>query len=124
LLLFLPLQVSTAIVNYRIDFRSNVQETFAHVVSLIEPIASKLNLTLSTAGNSSLTGSEKDVNTISVTLIDGSALEPAPRTPSEGPAFELVAGTTRAMFEGAIVAPSGMIVSCSILAIFGLPCPS
>jgi hypothetical protein len=68
---------------------SSVNESLEHVLSIVEPIASKLNFTLD------LNGSHKDVevNVIRLGLIG--ALEPAPLTPTSGPVWDLVAGTTR-----------------------------
>lgn len=52
---------------------------------------------------------EIDNHIIRLDIIAGSALEPAPLTPGEGAAFELMSGTIKHVFEGAVVAPSAMI---------------
>ena len=46
---------------------------------------------------------------VKLQVVEGSDLEPAPITPSQGKAFELMSGTIKQVFQGAIVAPSGMI---------------
>lgn len=82
---------------------SSVDETVAHVVDLLTPLVKKLNLTFDVAGSHANT-------TVDVVRlhIEGTehGLEPAPITPTEGAAFELVAGTTRHVFPESIVTPS------------------
>lgn len=99
---------ASATANYRIEFTSSVQETVDHVVGVLRPIIEKLNLTFEAPGEQL---SSKTVDVVRLTVGNPSemGLEPAPLTPTSGPAFELVAGTTRHVFPKAIVAPSAMI---------------
>lgn len=59
----------------------------------------------------SIKGSHPDVNNhvVKLNIVQGSMIEPAPMTKSYGSAWELMGGTVRHVFPGAIVAPSGMI---------------
>lgn len=50
-------------------------------------------------------------------VVEKSMIEVAPRTRSEGYAWELMSGTVKSVFEGAIVAPSGMIGTSSFFSL-------
>ncbi|SCV73519.1 BQ2448_7445 [Microbotryum intermedium] len=96
-----------ATVNYRIKFNSSVAALKARIVSILEPIVRSANLTFDAYGSNNSTTQQV------VRLIhrEGSEIEPAPLTPSSGPAYELMSGTIRHVFERPIVAPSGMVAN-------------
>ncbi|ORY76000.1 vacuole protein [Leucosporidium creatinivorum] len=98
-------ELSTASANYRIDFLSSVNETLTRLTSILAPVVASLEMTLDAFG------SHAEATNNVVRLRSRAALEPAPLTPSHGPAFELMSGTVKHVFEGAIVAPSGMIAN-------------
>jgi len=101
-------EYSTATINYRIDFLSSVNETLSRISSILSPIASSLNLTFSAySTNSDLTA--PPANHVRLSVVQGSEIEPAPLTPTEGEVWELMSGTARHVFNGSIVAPSAMI---------------
>ena len=97
--------------NYRIDFLSSTAETFERIEAILAPVVKSLNLTFS------VKGSHADVTNrvVRLNIVPNSDLEPAPLTPASGSAFDLMGSTVRHVFDGAIVAPSGMI---------GAPLPS
>lgn len=73
------------------------------LVAAIGPIAKAMNMTFD------VQGSHAHVRDNVIRLeTDGIVLEPAPLTPDAGGAFELVGGTIRHVFPGAIVVPSAM----------------
>ncbi|TNY18491.1 hypothetical protein DMC30DRAFT_51975 [Rhodotorula diobovata] len=100
-------EYAAASVNYRIDFLSTVNETLERISSILEPVVAALNLTFSAYG------SHKDVdnNVVRLSMVDTSAIESAPLTPTDGGAWDLMTGTTRHIWPGAVVAPSGMIAN-------------
>lgn len=101
-------EYSTATINYRIDFLSSVNETLSRISSILSPIASSLNLTYSAfSTDSDLTAPPN--NHVRLSVVEGSKIEPAPLTPTEGEVWELMSGTARHVFNGSIVAPSAMI---------------
>lgn len=102
-------ELSSASANYRIDFLSSVNETLTRLASILEPVAASLNMTFDAFGT------HPDATNNVVRLRSRAPLEPAPLTPSHGPAFELMSGTVKHVFEGAIVAPSGMIGELAVL---------
>ena len=101
-------EFTTATVNYRIDFLSSTSETFDRIESILAPVVESLNLTFS------VKGSHADVSNrvVRLNIVNESDLEPAPLTPASGSAFELMGSTVRHVFDGAIIAPSGMIGAC------------
>lgn len=69
----------------------------------IRPIAAAMNMTFD------VQGSHAHVRENVIRLEkDGIILEPAPLTPDSGATFDLVGGTIRHVFPGAIVVPSAM----------------
>ncbi|CED85268.1 carboxypeptidase s [Phaffia rhodozyma] len=135
-------EVATAVINYRIDFLSSVNETYVHTQEIVSRIARSLNMTLDISplvtadsiqshdhahvhvdahfsnglDDSSILAIEPhSVSSssygIRMKVQDGRGLEPAPITPAEGKVFELVAGTTRKVFEPVGISPSGMIAN-------------
>lgn len=121
-------------INYRIDFLSSVQETYAHTQEVVSKVARALNMTLDISpltapdparphshSHSHSHDSELEIQPafkpssgmygIRMQVQDGHGLEPAPITPAEGKVFDLVAGTTRKVFEPVAISPSGMIAN-------------
>jgi Gly-Xaa carboxypeptidase len=98
-------EYTTATINYRIDFLESVNSTLTRVESILAPIVASLNLTFDAFGSHP----EVENRVVRLKMTSKSAIEPAPLTPSEGPAFELMSGTIKHVFDGAIVAPSAMI---------------
>ncbi|CEQ42341.1 SPOSA6832_04155 [Sporobolomyces salmonicolor] len=97
-------EYTTASINYRIDFLSSVNATLSRIASVLSPVISSLNLTFDAYG----THPDIENNVVRLSVVEGSEIEPAPLTPTEGEAWDLMAGTTRGIWEGAVVAPSGM----------------
>lgn len=100
-------ELVTAMVNFRIDFSESIADTKKHVTKVVRKVAKKneLDFTAWKGKNSTDLGGRF----VNVEVL-GLALEPAPRTPSEGGVWELFAGTVRAALPGAkgearIVAP-------------------
>ncbi|GAA5842024.1 hypothetical protein JCM5353_001097 [Sporobolomyces roseus] len=98
-------ETASASVNYRIDFLSSVNATLTHAAEVLAPVVSSFNLTLDAFG----TNPEIQERVVRLTALD--AVEPAPISPTEGPAWELITGTGRQVFDNAIVGPSGMIAN-------------
>jgi Gly-Xaa carboxypeptidase len=83
-------ELVTTLVNYRIDFSESINSTQKHVEKVLKKEAKKMGLEYFGFEQ------EKGKSGTFVKLeIFGPALEPAPRTPMEGPAWELFAGTVR-----------------------------
>ncbi|BGP42648.1 hypothetical protein JCM10449v2_006660 [Rhodotorula kratochvilovae] len=100
-------EYASAAVNYRIDFQSTVNDTLERISSILKPVVADLNLTFSAYGSHG----DVDNNVVRLSMVGTSAIEPAPLTPTEGDAWDLMAGTTRHIWEGAVVAPSGMVAN-------------
>ncbi|WVR07064.1 hypothetical protein IAU60_004103 [Kwoniella sp. DSM 27419] len=100
-------EVVEATVNHRISFTSSINETLAHIVHTLMPLAKELGFALSafdTVDNSNATSR--------ITLTWAAGIEPAPITPSSAKHFELMAGTAKHVFgEKTIVSPSGMFAN-------------
>ncbi|GAA5972509.1 hypothetical protein JCM11641_001876 [Rhodosporidiobolus odoratus] len=100
-------EFSTASINYRIDFLSSVNSTLTRISSILEPVVSSLNMSFSSYGSHlSVTN-----NVVRLAVIEKSEIEPAPITPAEGAAWDLMAGTMRFIWPGAVAAPSGMVAN-------------
>lgn len=95
----------TSTTNYRIDFLSSVSSTLSHISSILTPVVSSLNMTFDAYGSHPNTTN----GVVRLKMVKGSEIEPAPITPAEGEAWELMSGTVKHVFDGAIVAPSAMI---------------
>ncbi|GAA5905525.1 M20 family metallopeptidase [Sporobolomyces salmoneus] len=105
-------EVSTSTVNYRIDFLSSVNETLFRISSILSPVAASLNMTFSAFeedDGKSLDSPRK--NHVKLSVRPGSEIDPAPLTPTEGAAWNLMAGSARYVFPSSVVAPSGMIAN-------------
>lgn len=89
--------------NYRIDFFETTQDTFTRLDKILRPIAEEFNMTFVPYG-------EESGITQNVIKIDtfGIVLEPAPLTPAEGHAWDLIGGTVKALYPETIVVPSAM----------------
>lgn len=98
-------ELTTANVNYRIDFLSSINKTLARATQVLAPIVSSHNLTLDAFGTN------PDVHERVVRLTAHDAIEPAPISPTHGDSWDFVAGTARKVFDHAIVGPSGMIAN-------------
>lgn len=97
----------TSTINYRIDFLSSVNATLSRIASLLSPVVDSMDPPMTFDAY----GSHPHVNNsvVRLKLVPRSAIEPAPLTPSEGGAWELMSGSIKHVFEGAVVAPSAMI---------------
>jgi len=86
-------ELVTAQVNFRIDYSETVASTQEHVTAILKQVAEKNGLHFRGFGNGD---KEEDLvgRFIKVELL-GLALEPAPRTPSEGGVWEMFAGTVK-----------------------------
>ncbi|GAA5847109.1 hypothetical protein JCM9279_002692 [Rhodotorula babjevae] len=100
-------EYASAFINYRIDFQSSVNETLEHIASILEPVVAPLGLVFAPFGSHP----DVDNNVVRLSQFGTSGIEPAPLTPTEGAVWELMAGTTRHVWPGAVVAPSGMIAN-------------
>ena len=74
-----------------------------HVVAVIAPIVESYDLAFSVLD--SIPGRETQIVRLDTT---GIKIEPAPMTPVEGPAFELMGGTLKHLFPSTVVVPSAM----------------
>ncbi|KAG8678981.1 hypothetical protein FRC08_017330, partial [Ceratobasidium sp. 394] len=90
-----PLKAS-AVVNHRIRTDSSVSALQKSITSKLLPLAQKYNLTLSSFSNQNLTSGA--LGTLTLSDAWGTALEPAPVTPTEGKeaaAYRLLSGVIR-----------------------------
>jgi Gly-Xaa carboxypeptidase len=87
-------EVVTSLVNFRIDFDETVAFAQRHVEGILASVAKKRGLDFIGFGGSS---KDKDIGHFIKVELVGEALEPAPRTPSEGPVWELFAGTVKSV---------------------------
>ena len=86
-------ELVTANVNFRIDFAESVESTKKHVAHLLGAVAKKNGLTFSAFEGKD---GEKDLGGRYVMVeLMGLTIEPAPRTPSNGPVWDLFAGTVK-----------------------------
>ncbi|BEI97127.1 hypothetical protein CcaverHIS631_0207160 [Cutaneotrichosporon cavernicola] len=96
-------EYTTALANYRTGFFETSQVVMDRLASAIAPIAAASNMTFD------YQGSHAHVRDNVIRLhTDGLVLEPAPLTPDTGAAFDLVGGTIKHVFPGAVVVPSAM----------------
>ena len=97
-------QVSTALINYRLSFTSDVPTEFARITRILAPVVYSHNLSFS------VNGSLPDVKNNVVRLEILGSHEQAPTSPTHGEPWRLIGGTVRAVFgEETVVAPIGMI---------------
>jgi Gly-Xaa carboxypeptidase len=85
-------EVVTSLVNFRIDFDESVAFAQKHVEGILASVAKKHEMEY--VGFGGKVAGQGVGRFIKVELV-GEALEPAPRTPSEGPVWELFAGTVK-----------------------------
>lgn len=104
-------EFATASANYRINFLSSVNATLERLITVLRPTVDSFNLTFDVLGSHA----NIDNNVVRFNVLPTTAHEPAPLTPATGPAWKLMAGTTRHIWEGAVVTPSGMIGASSRL---------
>ena len=83
-------EVVTSLVNFRIDFDESIAFAQEHVERILTKVAQKHGLEFVGFGSKG----KQEGRFIKVELL-GEALEPAPRTPSEGPVWELFAGSVK-----------------------------
>jgi Gly-Xaa carboxypeptidase len=83
-------EVVTSLVNFRIDFDESIAFAQGHVENILVKVAKKHDLGFIGFDKKGKQGGRF----VKVELL-GEALEPAPRTPSEGPIWELFAGTVK-----------------------------
>lgn len=92
---------------------SSVAETKERLVSLVKPLARKMDFTFSAfdshADSSSRHNNTKSAYHISISQRSIEGLEPAPITSSSGKSFGFMASTSKAVFgDEVIVVPTGM----------------
>ncbi|GAA5853659.1 hypothetical protein JCM8547_007400 [Rhodosporidiobolus lusitaniae] len=100
-------ELATASINYRIAFTSSVNATLTRISSILSPVVHSLNYTFSSFGSHP----DATRNVVRLSILGDSPIEPAPISPSEGPAWELMAGTARHVWPGVVAASSGMIAN-------------
>lgn len=93
-------EVSTFVVNHRIEIHSSVEETVAADAHFAEKIAKKYGYGFALNGEFSIP--ETELGYIEVKFSE--ALEPAPVSPSSGPAWDILAGTIQDVFENGVFA--------------------
>ncbi|KAG0660965.1 hypothetical protein C6P46_004238 [Rhodotorula mucilaginosa] len=98
---------ATAMINYRIEYTSSVNATIEHTSSVIEPIVKKLGLAYDKLGSKS----NVTQNVVRLSVVEHSAYEPAPITRTEGPTWDLMVGTAKHLWPGAIAGPTGMMAN-------------
>ncbi|KAJ3486708.1 hypothetical protein NLI96_g4047 [Meripilus lineatus] len=83
-----------AVVNHRIATYSSVSAVKAHIAATLLPVVKKLGLSLEAFGQEIEVLSRETIGRLSLTDAWGTALEPAPVTPTTGnPAYEFLSGT-------------------------------
>jgi Gly-Xaa carboxypeptidase len=87
----LPEQV-TAMVNFRIDFASNVKDTEEHVAKVIKKVAKLHDMEYAPFPKNA---SEELSNRYIKIERFGEPLEPAPRSPQDGGVWDMFAGTIK-----------------------------
>ncbi|KAL1716106.1 hypothetical protein EV715DRAFT_275305 [Schizophyllum commune] len=101
---------SEAIIDSRVGWDDTVAAVQARYAGVISPVVEKLNLTLEAFGETVKEGVEGKGKVTLGLSVPSAGREHAPITPSEGPVWELIAGTVRHVWgEDVIVAPKGMI---------------
>ncbi|KAG8972013.1 hypothetical protein FRC05_010426 [Tulasnella sp. 425] len=105
-----------AIVNHRIAIDSSIQALKNSVIDILSPVASKHNLELVRFDNISVSATSSSF-TGKITLSDawGNALEPAPISSLDSPAYKLLSGTIRAAWEDAHPGDESIIVAPSMM---------
>ncbi|RSH87337.1 hypothetical protein EHS25_003246 [Saitozyma podzolica] len=110
-------EVVKATVNHRIAFTSSINETLEYVSDRLVPLAKKLNFTISPF----TADAPKSPSHITLEVSRNVGLEPAPITPDDAKAFELMAGTAKHVFgKDTIVAPSGMFANTDTRSMWNL----
>ncbi|CAE6419504.1 hypothetical protein ACGC1H_001911 [Rhizoctonia solani] len=89
-------ELASAVVNHRIRTDSSVSELIESITSKLIPLAEKFNLTLTSFSRTNVTTGK--VGTLTLTDAWGTALDPAPITPTvgtEAAAYKLLSGVIR-----------------------------
>lgn len=93
-------EVTSFLVNHRIDIHSSVNETLQADLKYARKIAKKYGYGLSY--NNEYLLPETELGTIEVAIVQ--SLEPAPVSPSSGPIWDTLAGTIQNVFENGVFA--------------------
>ncbi|KAJ7154545.1 carboxypeptidase S [Mycena filopes] len=96
----LPEQAS-ALVNHRIATQSSVNATLTRDAELVKDLAARFNLSVTAYGELLTPAAAAAAAYGSLSLSSPQILEPAPVSPSDAPAFALLAGSIRATFRAA-----------------------
>lgn len=91
-------EVSTFLVNHRIDIHSSVKETVAADAHFAEQVAKKYGYGFALDGN--FTIPETELGYIEIKA--AKSLEPAPVSPSSGPVWDILAGTIQDVFQNGV----------------------
>jgi Gly-Xaa carboxypeptidase len=87
-----------AVVNHRIDTASSVGEVIKHNTKLLKPFAEKFNLSLVAFGTRLTDADAPSYGTLELSDAWGTALEPAPITPTDAAPYKLLAGTIKEVY--------------------------
>lgn len=87
-----------------IGFFESIEQVIRRVEQILAPACAASNMTLSVLP---ISGTPVAPNTVELKTF-GVKIEPAPVTPVEGRAFDLMGGTIKHLFPGTIVVPSAM----------------
>ncbi|KAG8943367.1 hypothetical protein FRC04_002923 [Tulasnella sp. 424] len=105
-----------AIVNHRIAIESSIGALKNSVIDLLSPVVSKQNLELVGFDNISVsTASSSFGGKVTLSYAWGYALEPAPISSPDSPAYKLLSGTIRAAWEDAHPGDESIIVAPSMI---------
>lgn len=88
---------ATAVVNHRISTSSSVHALHKHLIDLFEPFTKSHNISLRAFGET--IGPLYGLANVTLSEAYGSALEPAPVTPSGNAAWKVFGGTIRSAYE-------------------------
>jgi Gly-Xaa carboxypeptidase len=88
-------ELVTAVVNHRIAFSHSIADVEKHLTKVIAPVAKRFNMPFYAFEESQVKLGERYV-TVSV---QGTALEPAPRSPTAGAVWDMFAGSARHSFK-------------------------
>ncbi|KIJ51557.1 hypothetical protein M422DRAFT_26960, partial [Sphaerobolus stellatus SS14] len=105
---------SSAVVNHRIVDDSSVDAVKKRVTNILSPIASKFNLSVEAFGTD-LTGDKTVSGSLIISDAWGSALEPAPVSPSDSAPYDLLSATIKASVYDYGIIDKEVIVAPSIM---------
>jgi len=80
---------------------SSVGKTQTYITDVLKPMAKKLHLNLTAFGSEVYHPCTKALGSIELSDAWGTALESAPITPTDSPAYKLLSGTIRASYADA-----------------------